>query len=318
MRGLPVNAETGRRRLWANLALLGALSLVWGLNWPAMKVVLGAVPVLTFRALCLWITGPVLIAIACFGGERFGLPAREWPRLFAVSFFNVTMWYLGTATGLSIIPAGRAALLAFTMPLWVALLSAFVLGERLGPRRILGLLLGMAGIAVLLAPAAATLTAVPLGAAAVLAAAIGWSIGTVGMKRLRFSRGVAQVTGWQLFIGGAPIAIGAMLHDPPFHPLALPPATLAVLCYIILLPMIFGQWAWFKALDRMSGTIAAIGSLAVPVVGLLSSAILLREPLGLWEAVAMMLLLFGLSLVLFEPRPRDRTGALLAGQPVRR
>ncbi len=138
----------------------------------------------------------------------------------------------------------------------------------------------MTGIGVLLAPDAAAFRAAPLGAGFVLMAAMGWAAGTVTMKTAGFSRSVAQMTGWQLIIGGMPIAIAALWRDPPLHDLSLSHETILVLAYIIALPMIFGQWAWFKALDRLPGTVAAVGSLAVPVVGLVSSALFLGEPLG--------------------------------------
>jgi drug/metabolite transporter (DMT)-like permease len=296
-------APAARRYSSSTLLLLAGLSLVWGMNWPAMKFVLADVPVLTFRSLCLWITGPTLLLLARLGGERIGIPRREWPPLLLASFCNVTLWYFGTGMGVSLIPAGRAALLAYTMPIWVALFSAVLLHERLGVRRFSGLVLGMAGIAVLLAPDAAAFRAAPLGAFCVLLAAAGWAIGTVTMKARRFSRSVAQVTGWQLIIGGSPIVLAALWRDPPPNLLALPGETQLVLAYIIGLPMIFGQWAWFKTLDRLPGTVAAIASLAVPIVGLLSSALLLGERLGPHEIAALVLVLLALGLVLVAPAP---------------
>lgn len=294
-------APAARAYSWSTLFLLAGLSLFWGLNWPAMKFVLADIPVLTFRTLCLWITGPTLLVFARLSGEPLGVPSREWPPLLLASFCNVTLWYSGTGLGVHLIPAGRAALLAYTMPVWVALFSAVLLHERLGPRRLVGLALGMAGIGVLLVPDIAAFRAAPLGAGFVLLAAMGWAIGTVTMKAVRFSRSVAQMTGWQLLVGGAPIVVAALWHDPPLHLQSLPGETQIVLVYIIALPMIFGQWAWFKTLDRLPGTVAAIGSLAVPIVGLLSSALLLGESLGPSEIAALVLVVVALSLVLFAP-----------------
>jgi drug/metabolite transporter (DMT)-like permease len=276
------------------------------MNWPAMKFVLAQMPVLTFRTMCVWFTGPALLLLARLGGEQLGVPVREWPMLLLAAFCNVTLWYFGTGMGVSLIPAGRASLVAFTMPVWVALFSAILLHERLGTRRLAGLILGMIGIGVLLAPDAAAFRVAPLGAGFVLLAAMGWAAGTVTMKTARFSRSVAQMTGWQLIVGGAPIAIAALWRDPPLHDLSLSHETILVLAYIIALPMIFGQWAWFKALDRLPGTVAAVGSLAVPVVGLVSSALFLGEPLGASEIAALVLVVSALTLVLFaaEPPPR--------------
>lgn len=299
-------APLARASSSSTLLLLAGLSLVWGMNWPAMKFVLADVPVLTFRSLCLWITGPTLLLLARLSGERIGIPSRERPALLLASFCNVTLWYFGTGMGVHLIPAGRAALLAYTMPIWVALFSAVLLHERLSMRRLAGLVLGMAGIAVLLVPDAAAFRAAPLGAFYVLLAATGWAIGTVTVKAVRFSRSVAQTTGWQLIIGGSPIVLAALWRDPAPNLLSLPGETQLVLLYIIALPMIFGQWAWFKTLERLPGTVAAIASLAVPIVGLLSSALLLGEPLGANEVAALILVVLALALVLFAPASRRR------------
>jgi drug/metabolite transporter (DMT)-like permease len=70
--------------------------------------------------------------------------------------------------------------------------------------------------------------------------------------------------------------------------------------------MVFGQWAWFKSLSRLSGTVAAIASLAVPVVGLLSSALLLGERLGPSEVVALTCVVGALALVLLKPETRTK------------
>jgi drug/metabolite transporter (DMT)-like permease len=309
------SAPLARAYSWSTLLLLAGLSLFWGMNWPAMKFVLAEMPVLTFRMMCVWLTGPALLLLARLGGEQFGVPVREWPALLLASFCNVTLWYLGTGMGVSLIPAGRASLIAFTMPVWCALFSAILLHERLGLRRLAGLVLGMTGIAVLLAPDAASFRAAPLGAGFVLMAAMGWAAGTVTMKAAGFSRSVAQMTGWQLIIGGTPIALAALWQDPPLHDLALSRETFLVLAYIIALPMIFGQWAWFKALDRLPGTVAAVSALAVPVVGLLSSALLLGEPLGPSEIAALVLVISALTLVLFTPAAPPR--ATTANSPLR-
>jgi drug/metabolite transporter (DMT)-like permease len=301
---------------WSTLLLLGGLALFWGLNWPAMKFVLDEIPVLTFRTLCLWVTGPVLLLLARLGGEPIGMPWREWRALIPTAFCNVTAWYYGTAMALTLIPAGRAALLAYTMPLWVALLSALVLRERLDLRQLAGLALGLVGVGVLIAPEVETIRAAPLGAVCILGAAVGWAVGTVGMKLFRFSRSVAQITGWQLLIGGTPIAVAAALHDPLPNFAVFDAPTLWVLAYIIALPMIFGQWAWFKSLSRLPGTVASIGSLAVPAVGLLSSAVLLGERLGASEIAALVLVMTALCFVLIRPAsPAKQDAARGAAKP---
>jgi drug/metabolite transporter (DMT)-like permease len=85
------------------LLLLGALSLVWGLNWPAIKVALGEISVLPFRALVLITSGPILLGIAALKG-RVALPPREIPLLLLAALCNVTLWQVFTALVASVSP----------------------------------------------------------------------------------------------------------------------------------------------------------------------------------------------------------------------
>src|SRR5690242_7109440 len=90
-----------------NLALLSTLTVVWGLNWPPMKVVVAELPVPTFRTLCLGLAGAALLLIARAGGERVHVPRRLWRPLATAAFFNMFAWSMLTAVGLTMVEAGR-------------------------------------------------------------------------------------------------------------------------------------------------------------------------------------------------------------------
>jgi drug/metabolite transporter (DMT)-like permease len=297
----PAVAEPGIGRA-GSLALLVAMSLVWGLNWPAMKIVVGELPVATFRVLCLWFAGPALLLIAAQGGERIRVPGPLRGKLVVASFFNMFGWSLLSAIGLTMVEAGRAGILAYTMPVWAAILARFWLGERLTRRRLLGLACGMAGIAVLLVPDLARLGAAPLGSLLVLLAAITWAIGTVYIKRVDWGMSMAQLTGWQQVLSGLPFAVAALLLDPPGALFQMSFHGLLVLLYVLTLPMIFANWIWMVLLDRLPASVAGLSTLAIPVVGVLSGALLLGERVGLGEAAALVLVVAALALVLAPER----------------
>jgi drug/metabolite transporter (DMT)-like permease len=287
----------------ASVALLAALARMWGLNWPAMKVGLAELPVATFRTLCCGLGGIALLALARAAGERvFVPPAERWP-LLAVSLFNVTIWHLGTAVGLTLIAAGRASIIAFTMPVWAALLAALVLGERLTAAKLLGLALGLAGLGVLLAPDFERFLAAPLGVLAVLAAAMSWALGTVLMKRTRWTISSAQLSGWQLLVGGLPIFIAAPILDDPIDAiLGMSLEAALVLVFVLAFAMVFAQWTWVRLVRVLPASVAAIGSMAVPAVGVLSSALLIGEPIGMPELTALVLVVAAIALVLMPRR----------------
>jgi drug/metabolite transporter (DMT)-like permease len=299
-------AATARQVAPIAYALLAALSLFWGLNWPIMKVVLGEIPVLPFRALCLLSSGPLLLAIAALRGDPMALRRHEIGPLILAALLNVTLWHLFSAYGVSQMAAGRASIIAYTMPAWAMLLGAVVLGEPFGARGVLALVLGMGGVGALLLPDMARIATAPVGAIAMLLAAMSWAAGTVVMKRFRWGCSVVALTGWLTVLGGLPIVVAAMVVGPFPGLDHADAAGLAALAYVILMGMVFSQWAWFFVLGRLPVAVASIGSLAVPMVGVLSSALLLNEPIGSAELVALLLVVAAFAAVMLRPAAMRR------------
>jgi drug/metabolite transporter (DMT)-like permease len=291
------SAATSRQATRSAFVLLAGITVVWGLNWPVMKVALGAIPVLPFRGLCLAISGPSLLAIAAAQGSGIAVPRREILPLLLAALFNIALWHLFTGYGVLELPAGRASIIAYTMPAWATVLGPLFLGERLRAPRLAGLMLGMAGIAALVLPDLATIRAAPLGTASMVLAALSWAVGSVLMKRRRWSVSTAALTGWQTCLGGLPILIAAIIIGP-FPGLEHADATTFVALAYVVVAALFGQWAWFVVLARLPVAVASIGTLTIPVVGVLSSALLLGERIGPAEVVALVLVVAAIALVL--------------------
>lgn len=266
-----------------------------------MKMALSGLPVWTFRGACV-ITGAIgLFAIARASGLAIRVPAGQWPRLLVTAFFNISMWNVLIAYGLTQLPAGRSAILAYTMPVWVVLLSTFVLKERLTPRRLLGLTLGMSGMLLLIGTELATLRAAPVGALLVLSAAISWSIGTVLMKRFPTSLPTTSFVAWQLALGGLPVVVGALILDwGTWQPIGWRP-TLGLL-YNMFVAFIFCHWAWFKIATGAPAGVAALSTMLIPVVGVFSGMLVLGEQPGWPEFCALLLIIAALATVLVPAR----------------
>jgi drug/metabolite transporter (DMT)-like permease len=299
------STAASRRATRAAFCLLAGITVFWGLNWPVLKVALTEIPVLPFRALCLLVSGPVLLAIAAARGAGIAVPRREILPLLLASLFNVTLWHLFTGYGVLAMPAGRASIIAYTMPAWATLLGAAVLREPLTPPRLAGLVLGMGGIAALVLPDLPKVVAAPLGAASMILAAQSWAVGTVLMKRRRWSGSTAALAGWQICLGGFPILVAAIATGPFPGLERADDLAIAALVYVIVFGMLIGQWAWFVVLERLPVAVASISTLAIPVVGVLSSALLLGERLGPAEIAALLLVVAALALML---RPTTQRG----------
>ena len=295
-------AEGSERRGVAptSLLLLATLALFWGVAWPAMKIVLDEMPVLAFRAISS-ASGAAALLLARISGEPIRLPLRVLAPLAVVAFLNVTLWQISMAYALTLMPAGRASIIAYTMPAFATLFGWIFLRERLTAARLAGLALSMAGIGVLVAPEFDRFMAAPLGVLLMLVAAASWAGGTVGMKYFRWPFSIMQNTGWQFVLGGIPILLLAIATGSNPHLRTLSGQALAALLYVVTFPILFCQWAWFKAVDMLPGSISAMGSLAIPVVGTLSAAALLAEPLDAFELLALVLVVMGLALVALRP-----------------
>ena len=281
--------------------LLAGLTLVWGCNWPVMKIALAEAPVWWFRSGCVIAGGAGLLAISALTGQHL-LPRRdEVAKLVTCAAFAIVGWHLFTGYGLIYMPAGRASIIAQTMPVWAAVFSAILLGERLAATGAAGLVLGMAGLALLIGPDIVVVRAAPIGALLMLGAAISWGLGTVLFKRGQWSTSVAGTTGWLLLIGAVPITAGALVLEPFPDTARFSTATWLAIAYVFLLPMIFGQWAFYRIVNLFSPVVAAISTMLVPVIGVISSALMIAEPVGERDLAALGLVSAALFSVLVVP-----------------
>ncbi len=294
-----MSSQTLPRSMWV---LLVVLTLGWGFNWPMMKLALAELPVWTFRGLCVATGAAGLFLIARLGAQQpLRVPTGQWTRLIVTSACNVTLWNVFIGYGLTMLPAGRSAILAYSMPVWAVLLSVFILNEKLTRRRLLGLMLGMAGMALLIGGEFTAMRASPLGAILVVSAAFGWALGTVLMKRYPMSLGTTALTAWQLLIGGLPIMIGALLIDwGNWKPIGTP--AVIGLVYNMFFVFIFCYWAWFKIATTAPPSVSSLSTLMIPIVGVFSGIWLLGESPQWQEYAALVLVIAALATVLIPPR----------------
>jgi drug/metabolite transporter (DMT)-like permease len=268
-----------------------------------MKLALAEMPPNHFRSLCL-VSGTVgVAAIAAANRLPMRVPRGQWPRLVLISLLNFTAWNMLVAYAVPMMSSGRAAILAYTMPVWAVFFGLWVLNETLTPRRALGLVLGMAGMALLLWSEIAALERSPLGAMLIVAAAVLWGLGTVVMKRWPVSLPASSLTAWQMGIGAIPIVLAALIfEDGSFDLTRLStPALLGVL-YNMVISFIFCQWAWIKIALVAPVGVSTVGTLLVPVVGVFSGALVLGERPHWQDYAALVLVGLAIASVLLPER----------------
>src|ERR1700676_2570556 len=120
--------NTSKARL-IGLACVVFTALGWGLNWPATKFLLTACPPLSARGVSGVVASVLLFGFALSRGESLVVPRHLWGRLAAAGLLNVSAWMGLTTASLLWLPAGQAVTLAYTMPVWAALLAWPMLGD---------------------------------------------------------------------------------------------------------------------------------------------------------------------------------------------
>ncbi|MGF1475032.1 MAG: DMT family transporter [Geminicoccaceae bacterium] len=285
------------------LLLFAAVTLFWGLNWPAMKVAVTHIDPWAFRSFVLVFSALALFAIARLMGHKLLIPGAYWSSLLLPSLANVTGWHLFSAFGLTYVGGGRAAIIAFTMPIWAALLSVLWLDEKLAARHMAGLGLGFAAVLLLTAADMAAFAAAPLGLVLMLAAAMSWALGTVSTKAVDWPVPAVVLTAWQLSIGCIPVLIYWLATGSWSDFQGVPADAWASMLYCTFIAMVFCFCSFVYLVTKLPATIAAIGTLAIPIVGLASSAWLLAEPVGPFDLAALIAVVAALALVMIGPRP---------------
>jgi drug/metabolite transporter (DMT)-like permease len=277
--------------------LLAVLTVVWGTNWPLFPLAVREVSVWTFRAVSVSIAGVALLAVARLRGTSLVVPRRHWATIASATCLYLVLWNIASTYAALLIPSGQAAILGFTMPLWAALIGWAFLGEKPGPRMLLALALGALGVGMLIVRGASAYAQAPLGFALGLLAGLGWAVGTIILKRRAVEVPALVLTGWQLLLTAVPMTAGAFAfgQGPWFMPSW---QSIVIIGYIALVPMAIGNFAWFSVVGLLPTQVAGLSAILVPVVAMISGAVLHGEPLGPLQWAAMACCAAALALVL--------------------
>jgi drug/metabolite transporter (DMT)-like permease len=277
------------------------LALAWGLNWPAVKIMLSTIPPFTARGLGLGLGALLLLGLAALQRKPLWPTRAAWPGIGFGGLFTVAIFNFCTAFAQLNTSTSRAAVLTFTMPLMSAALAWIFLGERPGRRGVVALLLGAAGIGVLAAPVLQGIGSAPSGALVgllfPLLAAAAWAIGTVIAKRWPPQGDRIVFTAWQLLLGGLAGGIAALIAGESW-PSVWPPRVIAALTYHVLIATAVAYVLWYILLERLSVTVSSLTTLAVPVIGVLGAMALVGDRPSAADGVGFALVLGAAALVL--------------------
>ncbi len=253
-------------------------ALFWGLNWPAVKIILGTAGPWTLRAAGLSGGAVLLLAYGRMSGTSLAVPRADWPTLAIGGVFGVAGFNICAVFAQLSMPTSRAAILTFTMPLWVAVFSWLFLNETLDRLRLTSLGLGAIGLGLLSVPFWPQISqgGVPFGLVYVLGAAITWAAGTVILKRWPVGAEPVAITAWQVVVAAVVCTVGMLLVERPYLDLSRPEAAIAF-AYHIAMPQAAAYVFWFTLMGRVPASTAALGTLLVPIFGVVGAIALLGD-----------------------------------------
>jgi drug/metabolite transporter (DMT)-like permease len=258
--------------------LLISLVLIWAVSWPVIKIGVGQIPPIWYGCLRDGIAALILFGLVAARGE-FALPPRSDLSLVVVSgALQMAAYSALTGLALTILPPGRASVLAFSTPVLVAPLAAWRLGENVSPKVAAGVVIGCAGIVVIASPSFVAGGKLALAYAMLMGAAAAWALTIVAVRGHRFTSSALSLAPWQMLIAAGllfPIAIS--VEGAPRQISLVGAATLA---YVAPVATAFAYWAVVEAGRRFAASTMSMALLATPGVGLLISAWVLSEPIN--------------------------------------
>lgn len=275
-------------RQWVILVLL---TLIWGINWPVMKIGVTGFPPLTFRTLCMWLGTPILALVLVVQRVPFRIGRAHWPELLVLSTFNMFFWHGLIIVAVQSLSSGRAAILSYTMPMFSAVLGALVFKDRLARRAWLGVAAASLGVVLLLWHEFSNLSGKPAGVLMALTAAATWALGTQLLRRSRIPVPTLAIAFWMALLTTGVMSVLSVLFErdqwqPPSE------ATWGAIVFNAVLVFGFAQAAWFVLARGLPPVASTLSVMLIPVLGVFSGALWLGEVLHWqdWAAVGLMVL----------------------------
>ena len=286
-----------RRQLWA----LVALTFMWGINWPMMKLSLREITPLYFRALTMSCGALWLLVYFRARGIRMWPQRDEWRAVVALGLPNMLGWHWMSILGVKELASGRAAILGFTMPIWTVLLGVALFGERLTRRVAFATVAVLLAIGLLVSDEFTALSGRPMGLVWMELGALSWAVGTLMMRRTRFTLPVQALTVWMMILAAACLWVIAFVSEPA-PSLHFSPVMWGCLAYGIVINYGFAQIIWFGLARDLPPATSAMSIMAVPMIGTLSAPLVVGEWPRWEDFVAMACVMAAIAAVLVPVR----------------
>lgn len=293
-----MTTSASRSRMSMTVLLLVLVVIVWGITWPIMKIGIEYIPPVFFGALRMFV-GATLMFIIVRAYGQIKVPSRaDWSMVLSVGLLQMAVPTALMHFSLSFVEASRASLLAFTHPIWVAPLAVVFLGERLNRGTTGGLVVGMIGLMVLFNPLGFEWhdDDVLLGNGLLILSAVSWAIGIVHVRLHDWNASPLSLSPWQMLFAGLLLMSLSLAREDPSKTI-WDENLIYVLAFVGIAATGFAYWGAVMVARNLPAMVSSLGFLGVPIVGIISSSILLMEPLTLTLKIGTGLVLGGLVIM---------------------
>ena len=277
--------------------VLGLLTIVWGINWPIMKMGVRDFPPLTFRAICTVIGLPLFALVLRQLNVGFAIPRKHWREVFDLGMLNMVLWHGLIILAVKALSSGRAAILGYTMPIFSAILGAWLFGNLMSSRAWAGVAAATLGVVLLLWHEFTQLSGQPQGVALALVAAATWALGTQRLRHTPIKESTLTIVFWMTAMTMVSMVICAVFFERHLWKMPVGLNWLAIAFNGVLI-YAFSQAAWFYLARSLPPVISTLSVMLIPVVGVFSGAWWLGEILHWQDWTAVVLMLLSIAFVL--------------------
>ena len=283
------------------LATLVLLTVVWGLNWPVMKLGVSNFAPLGFRALSILLGVPVLGLALVLMKVPFRVPRRYWRELALLTVSNMLVWHICIILAVRALSSGRAAILGYTMPIFSAVIGAMVFSAVMSRRAWLGVGAAALGVSLLLWHEFTSLAGRPGSVALALFAAAVWALGTQLLRRSKIDVPTLTLSFWMTVIAGLVLSILTVVFERDQWQVPSSPVAWAI-AYNAVLIFGYAHAAWFYLARSLPPVASTLSVMFIPVLGVFSGALWLGEVLHWQDWAAVVLMVVAIASVLWPAR----------------
>jgi len=288
----------------AQLIALVGLTLMWGINWPMMKIAVRELPALYVRGITMGLASLWLMFYFRTRGLRLW-PATpgEWRDIVLLALPNIFLWHTLSILGVLALPAGRASILGFMFPVWTVVFGVLFMGQQLNKRIVIAVIAALLGIGLLIAHEITALQGKPMGIVWMELGAISWAIGTLWMRRIRFTLPVQSLTAWMMLLS-SPVILMLAFATESWPSWQISPMAWGSLVYAVFVNYGFAQIIWFGMARDLPPATSAMSIMAVPVTGTLCATFMVGEWPHWQDYVAMVCVVTAIAAVLLPLRTK--------------